>query len=230
MLDSSGAYNKSETFKSDFPLSFEQLPRTPVANCNVQPTLASSSFDASPFSATNLFTRLVSSVHKEIPNTLVKLTWEAASNIYSSRQHPNLYASGVKAYPPVQNPFGNHHAHEDLFQWTGPTAFTHPVPHRSSFGAGYGQRPADQCQGWPIRDQSAIFNEKPTARHEFRSIFWHPKIDVEKYDGDPVKWPDYAAMFQDMVDSDPTQSLKGKLTWLKCSFSQEVRNKSASVC
>lgn len=54
-----------------------------------------------------------------------------------------------------------------------------------------------------------------------RSVFRLPKMDINPYDGDPKKWPDFIAIFRDLVHSDSTTE---KMAILKRSLSDEIRN------
>ena len=57
-----------------------------------------------------------------------------------------------------------------------------------------------------------------------RSVFRLPKLDLKPYDGDPKKWPDFIAIFRDLVHSDSSLSATEKMALLKRSLSEEIRN------
>ncbi|EFX72529.1 hypothetical protein DAPPUDRAFT_254352 [Daphnia pulex] len=48
-----------------------------------------------------------------------------------------------------------------------------------------------------------------------RSVFRLPKMDLKPNDGDPKKWPDFIAIFRDLVRSDATLSTTEKMAVLK---------------
>ena len=57
-----------------------------------------------------------------------------------------------------------------------------------------------------------------------RSVFRLPKIDLKPYDGDPRKWPDFIAIFRDLVHCDNTLTTTEKMAILKRSLSEDIRS------
>ncbi len=55
-------------------------------------------------------------------------------------------------------------------------------------------------------------------------MFRLPKLDLKPYDGDPKKWPDFIAIFRDLVHSNTSLSAAEKMALLKRSLSEEIRN------
>jgi hypothetical protein len=49
-------------------------------------------------------------------------------------------------------------------------------------------------------------------------------LDLKPFDGDAKKWPDFIAIFRDLVHSNPTLTITEKMAVLKRSLSPEIRN------
>jgi hypothetical protein len=49
-------------------------------------------------------------------------------------------------------------------------------------------------------------------------------LDLKPYDGDPKKWPDFIAIFRDLVHSNNSLSSTEKMALLKRSLSEDIRN------
>ena len=48
-----------------------------------------------------------------------------------------------------------------------------------------------------------------------RSVLKFPRIDLERFDGDPKNWPTFSANFRDLVDSDPSLPATQKMAILR---------------
>ncbi len=57
-----------------------------------------------------------------------------------------------------------------------------------------------------------------------RSVFRLPKLNLKPYDGDPKKWPDFIAIFRDLVHSNSSLSSTEKMALLKRFLSEDIRN------
>ncbi|KAI9550991.1 hypothetical protein GHT06_006146 [Daphnia sinensis] len=81
-------------------------------------------------------------------------------------------------------------------------------------------------QNWTVKNddlQSTKTVESGDLIRNTRSVFRLPKMDLKPYDGDPKKWPDFVAMFRDLVHLDDTLSTTEKMAILKRSLSDEIR-------
>jgi Protein of unknown function (DUF1759) len=62
-----------------------------------------------------------------------------------------------------------------------------------------------------------------------KSVFKLPRIDLEKFDGDPKNWPTFSANFRDLVDSDSALTTTQKMALLRMCTTPDI-HKSLGDC
>jgi len=79
---------------------------------------------------------------------------------------------------------------------------------------------------WTTNNNSSFSSSRDSSdtSRNTSSIFRLPKLTLKPFDGDPKKWPDFIAIFRDLVHSNPSLTITEKMAVLKWSLSQEIRN------
>ena len=81
-------------------------------------------------------------------------------------------------------------------------------------------------QEWTTNIDSTFSSSRESSdpNRNTSAIFRLPKLDLKPFDGDAKKWPDFIAIFRDLVHSNPSLTITEKMAVLKRSLSQEIRN------